>query len=230
MLPYTIVTIRMPGWPNGGVPAYTASRITHGSASKTSIRPVPRKLRRELRSCPRLYTAAAAAQLSSQHDSFLHPFQTPAPMLASFSPAHGCAVLLAAVVLSSIMVLTTGSLPVASQFMRLVLQPCSCSLLTTLHIGAPEEGFLCRSFNLLLHALTSLAVNLCCLESKVTGMGVIPDCLISAPHWVVGSVPRFSLPWRLTGSWRSSRPPTSVESHQRSIRHSATVWMCYGII
>jgi hypothetical protein len=68
-------------------------------------------------------------------------------------------------------VLTAGSLPGAGQLMPSIVRPCSCSFLTTLHIGAPEEGLLCSSFSLLLHAFSSLAANRCCLESKVTGAG-----------------------------------------------------------
>jgi len=45
------------------------------------------------------------------------------------------------IILSCMIVLTTDSSPRANQFMRLVVQPCWFSLLTTLHIVALEEGF-----------------------------------------------------------------------------------------
>jgi len=118
----------------------SASPITHGSASKMSIHPVPRKLRRDLHSFPCLHTAAAPTRPSSECDPSVHHIQTPAPILASFSLAQRCAALLAALV-SSMVVLTTGSSPGAGQLMPSVVRPCSCSFLTTLHIGAPELGF-----------------------------------------------------------------------------------------
>jgi len=59
--------------------------------------------------------------------------------------------------------------------MSLVVRPCSCSSLTTLDIGAPEEGFRCNSVSFLLHTFVSLAENHCCLESKITGVGLSPD-------------------------------------------------------
>jgi len=122
------------------------------------------------------------------------------------------------------MVLTTDSSPGAGYIMPPVVRPCSCSSLTTLHIGAPEEGFRCNSFSLPLHASASLAANRCCLESKTTGAGVTPDSLISAPHGVVGSEPRMDLACRFRRSWRSSRLPASLGSHQRSLPYRATAW------
>jgi len=187
----------------------SASPMAHSSASKTSMRPVPRKLRRDLHSFPCLHTAAAPTRPSSERDPSVHHIQTPAPTLASFSLAKRCAALLAAVLWSSMMVLTADSSPGTSQFMPSVVRPCSCSFLTALHIGAPEAGFWCSSFNLLLHAFASLAVNLCCLESKITGAGVSPASLISAPSGVVGSAARMDLACRFRRSWRSSRLPTS---------------------
>jgi hypothetical protein len=108
--------------------------------------------------------------------------------------------------------------------MRSVVRPCSCSFLTTLHIGAPEEGLLSSSFSLLLPTFSSLAADRCCPKSKVTGAGVSPDCLISAPRGVVGSAPRMDLACQLRRSWRSSRLPTSLWSHQSSLMYSATAW------
>jgi len=166
----------------------------------------------------------APTRTSSERDPSVHHIRNPAPTLASFSLAQRCTALLAAVVSSSMMVLTTGSLPRAGQFMPLVVQPCSCAFLTALHIGAPEKGFLCSSFSLQLHAFSILAVNRCCLESKITGAGVSPDSLISAPRGVVGSASWMDLNWRLRRSWRSSRLPTSLGSHQSSLPHSATAW------
>jgi len=167
----------------------SASPITHSSVSKTSIHPVPRKLWEDLHSFPCLHTAAAPTRPSSECDPSFHHIWTPAPILASFSLAQHCAALVAAVVLSSMVVLTAGSSSGAGQFMLSVFRPCSCSFLTTLHISAPEERLLCCSFSLLLHVFSSLAANRCCLESKVTGAGVSPDSLISAPRGVVGSAP-----------------------------------------
>jgi len=93
----------------------SASPITHGSASKTSIHRVPRKLGRDLHSFRCLHTAAAPTRPSSERDPSLHHIQTPAPTLASFSLAQRCAALLAAVVSSSMVVLTTDSSPGGGQ-------------------------------------------------------------------------------------------------------------------
>jgi len=121
-------------------------------------------------------------------------------------------------------VLTAGYSPRAGQLMPMVAQPCSCSFVTILHIGAPEEGLLCSPFSLLLHMLSSLAANGCGLECKVTGAGVSPNTLISAPPGVVGSMPRMDLACRLRRNWRSSHLPTSLGSHQSSFPYSATAW------
>jgi hypothetical protein len=75
----------------------------------------------------------------------------------------------AAVLSSSMVVLTTGSSPGAGQFMPLVVLPCSCSALTALQIGAPEEVLLCSYISLLLHAFSILAANSCCLAPMITG-------------------------------------------------------------
>jgi len=121
-------------------------------------------------------------------------------------------------------VLTTDSSSGAGHIVSSVVRPCSCCSLTTLHIGAPEEGFPSSSFSLLLHESASLAAIGCCLESKITGAGVSPDSLISTPRGVVGSAPRMDLACRLRRSWRSSRLPISLGSHQRSLPYSATAW------
>jgi len=128
------------------------------------------------------------------------------------------------VVSSSMVVLTTDSSPGGGQSVPSVVRPWSCSSLIILHIGAPEEGLWCSSFSLLLHAFASLAANRCCLESRITGASVSPDSLISAPCGVVGSAPRMDLACRLRRSWRSSRLPTSLGSHQSSLPYSATAW------
>jgi len=119
-------------------------------------------------------------------------------------------------------VLTTDSSPGGGQSVPSVVRPCSCSSLITLHIDAPEEGLWSSSFSLLLHAFVSLAVNHCCLESKITGTGVSPNSRITAPCGVVGSAPKMDLGCRLRRSWRSSRLPTSLGSHQSSLPYSAT--------
>jgi len=119
-------------------------------------------------------------------------------------------------------VLTAGSSLGAGQILPSIVLPCSCSILTALHIGAPDEGLLCSSFSLLLHAFTCITANSCWLESKVTGAGVNPDSLISAPCMVVGSAPRNDLACRLRRSWRSSRLPTSLGSHLSSLLYSVT--------
>ena len=122
------------------------------------------------------------------------------------------------------MVLTTDCSPGAGQFMPKVVWPFRCSFLTALPIGALEAGFWYSYFNLLLHAFACLAVNLCCLESKITGAGVSPASLISAPRGVLGSAPRMDLGCRFRRSWRSSRLPTSLRSHQSTLPYSATAW------
>jgi len=121
-------------------------------------------------------------------------------------------------------VLTTNSSHGAGHIMPSVVRPCSCCSLSTLHIGAPEERFQCSPFTLLLHASAMLAANRCCPESKITGACVSPDSLISAPRGVVGGAPRIDLSCRLRRSWRSSRLPTSLGSHQSSLANSATGW------
>jgi len=101
--------------------------------------------------------------------------------------------LLAAVVSSSIVVLNTGSAAGAGRFMPFVVRPYSCALLSTLHIGALEKGFQCRSCSLLLHVVSSLAVKRSSMEDTVTATGVSPDTLMSAPGRVVWSAPRMNL-------------------------------------
>jgi len=196
----------------------SASPIAHSSASKTSMHPVPRKLQRNLHWFPCLHTATAHTRLSSARNPSVHNIETPAPILASFSRAQRCALLLAAVVSSSVMVLSTDSSPGAGHIMPSVVWLCSCCFLTTMHISAPEEGFPCNSFSLLLHASASLAANRCCLESTITGVGISPDshkCTpvglwTARPWWTwlvnwggVGGYPACLLPW----------DPTRAHSH-----------------
>jgi len=65
---------------------------------------------------------------------------------------------------------------------------------------------------------------MCCMDSKIAGPGVSPESLISAPRGVMGSAPRIDLACRLRRSWRSSRLPASLGSHQSSLPYSATAW------
>ena len=185
---------------------------------------MPRELWRDLHTFPCLHTAATATRPSSERDPSVHHIPTPALIVDSFPIAQSCGALLAAAVSSSMVVLTAGSWPGAGQYMPLVVTPCSCSFLTTLHIGAPEEGLLGSFVTLLLHVYSSLAANCCCLESKIASLGVSPDSRISAPHGVGGSTPRMDLACRLRRSWRSSRLPTSVGSHQSVLPYSAIAW------
>ena len=92
----------------------SASQIAHSSASTTSIRPVPRYLRRVLHSFACLHTAGAPTRPSSERDPSIHHIQTPAPTFASFSLAQRCTALLAVLLSSSIIVFTTGSSPGAT--------------------------------------------------------------------------------------------------------------------
>jgi len=121
-------------------------------------------------------------------------------------------------------VMTTGTSPVAGHFMRSVVRPCGPSSSTTLHLSAPEEGFWCTSCSSLVYASASLAENCCCLQSKITGVGVSPESLICAPRRVVGRAPRMDLTFRLRRCWRSSRLPTSLGSHLSSLPYRATAW------
>ena len=95
---------------------------------------------------------------------------------------------------------------------------------TTRHIGVPDAGSLCSPFGLLLHAFGSLTVNHCCLESKITGVGVRPDSVINAPIGVGGSAPRTHLACRLNRTRRSSLLPTGSGSHKSSLPVSAITW------
>jgi len=97
-------------------------------------------------------------------------------------------------------VLTTDSSPGAGQLMPSVVRPCSCSFFTALHTGNPGEGFWCSLLSLLLHVFASLGAKRCCLDSKITGAGISPESLISAPSGVVGSAPRIDLACRLRRS------------------------------
>ena len=160
----------------------------------------------------------------SERDPSVHYIQTPAPTLASFALALRWAALLAVVVSFSMTVLTTDSSPRASQFLPSVVRACSLSSFTPLHNSVPEEGFWCRSLNLLLHTFASLAANRCCLQSKIVCTGESPESLIIAHCGVVGSAPRMDLASQLRRSWRLSRWPTSLGSHQSSLAYCATAW------
>jgi hypothetical protein len=96
--------------------------------------------------------------------------------------------------------------------------------LNTLNIEAPEEGFRCSSWCMLLHVSASLATKCYCLQSKVTCPGVTPDYLTSGPHGVVRSKPKMDVACRLRRSWRSSPLRTSLRSHHSTDIYSATAW------
>jgi len=123
------------------------------------------------------------------------------------------------------MVLTTGCSPGAGQLMSSVVWPGSCWIRTTQHIILLDEGSSCSALGLLLHAVASLAANLCCLESMISGVGASPNSIINAPLGVVGSAPRMDLACQLRRCWRSSRLPTSLRSHQSSLQYRATAGM-----
>ena len=94
------------------VPVFpSAGPIAYRSTSKTSIGPVPRQLRHIIHGLPSLPSAAAPTRRSSERDESVHYIQTPAPTIASFSLTQCCAALLAMLLFSSIMVLTTGASP-----------------------------------------------------------------------------------------------------------------------
>ena len=101
-----------------------ASSITHSLASKTYICLVPRMLWRDLRVFQYLHNAAAPTRPLSERNPSVHHIQTPALILASYCLAQRCAVLLAAVVSYSLVVMTAGSSPGAGQFMPSVVWPC----------------------------------------------------------------------------------------------------------
>jgi len=144
--------------------------------------------------------------------------------MASVSHAQRCAALLALGASSSTTLLTTNSSPGAGELIPSPVGPCSCLFFTALHTGVPEDGFWCSFLSHLLHAVASLAAKRCCLHSKITAAGVSPESRIEAPGRVVGSAPRIDLPCRLQTSWRSSRLPASLGSHQCSLPSSATAW------
>jgi len=121
-------------------------------------------------------------------------------------------------------VLTTSSSQGAGQFMPSVVRLCSCVFLTTLHISAPELGYWCSFCSLLLPVWSSIGVNRCCLESKITGAGASPYSLISAPSGAWGSAPRMDLACRLRRNLRLSRLLISLGSHQSSPPYCATAW------
>jgi hypothetical protein len=175
------------------IPTSSVSLIAHCSVWKTIKCPVHRKLQRDLRSLPCLHTAAAATRLSSERDPSVHHIQTPALTLPSFSLAQRCMALLAAVVSSSMVVLTTNYSPRVGQSVPSVIRPLSCSSLITLHIGAHDEVLWCSSFSLIRHVFAILAVNRCYLASKIIHAGGRPDCLSCAHCRVVGSEPRMDL-------------------------------------
>ena len=171
-----------------------------------------------------LHTAAHSTTPSSERDPSVHHIQTPAPTVASFPLAQRCSALLAAVALYNMTVLTTDSSPGAGQLIPSVVRQFSCSFFRTLHTGVPEQGFWCSLLSLFLDTFTSLAAKRCCLDSKITTVGVSPESLIIAPRGVVGSTPKIDQASRLRRSWRSSRLPHLLGSHQSSLPYSVTAW------
>jgi hypothetical protein len=202
----------------------SASPIAHSSALKTSICPVPIQPRPVLLSLPCLLTSGAPTLLSSERDPSVHHILTPAPTFTPFSLAQCCVALLAVLLSTNIMVFTTRSLPGAGQLMYSVVWLCSGSVSTTHNTSVPDEGSACSLFSSLLDALASLTVNCCCLEFKITGTGVRPVSLINARLGIVGSAPRTDLAYPFSRSWRSSRRPTSLGSHQSFLPYCATAW------
>jgi len=82
----------------------------------------------------------------------------------------------------------------------------------------------CHSFILLMHAFTSLTVNCCCLESKITGAGESTVTLVSAPYGVLGCAAGLHLTCGFRRSCRSSRLPTSLGCYRSLLPHRATSW------
>lgn len=168
--------------------------------------------------------APVPTQQLSECNPAIHPIPTPATTFTSFALAKHCLGLLAAVVSSSIVVLTTDSSPRASHLMSHGVLPLSWSFLPTLHTGAPEDTFWFRSFSLLQHACDSLVGIFCCLDSRIADRGGNIYSFVSVPHGVVGSMPRMDLTFRLEKVRRLSRVATSLDSHQSSFPYSTTTW------
>jgi hypothetical protein len=150
--------------------------------------------------------------------------KTPAQTLPCICHALSCAALCAVLLTSSIMDFTIGSSPGARELMPSVVRPWPGSVLTTRHMGVPDKGSSWSSFRLMLYEYARLAANRCCLESRLTGMGVSPDFLIIAPHGVIRSAPKTDLACGLRRRRRSYRLCFSLESHQSSLPCSETVW------
>jgi hypothetical protein len=164
-----------------------ASHIAQSLASQPLILPVPRYLRQVIHSFLSFPGAAAHTWPLSECDKCADPSQPPALMFASFDLAHGCAAPLVVLLPPSIIFITRGPSPVASQLMPMMFRPCLYSVSKTQHIGVLDEGSFCSSYSVLLHAFASLTVNHCCLESKITGTCVIPDFHFNVPLGVVRS-------------------------------------------
>lgn len=202
---------------------WSVSPITHSSASETSLGAVPRLRWQDLHWPQWLHTSAAPTRPSSEGDPSVRHIQTPALNIAPFSLAQlWVAVLTEA--LTSMTVPTTDSSPRAGQFIPSVVRLCWCFDLTAMYINAPEEGFWCSTFYLLLHVFLSLAVNRCCLEARITCAVVSPASVISASDGVVGHAPRMDLPCWTRSGWRSSRLSTCVGSHHGLYPFSTNAW------
>jgi len=132
--------------------------------------------------------------------------------------------LLAVLLSSSLMVLTTGSTPRAWQLMPSVVRACLCSIWTTRHRAVLEQQSLYSSLTFLLHAIASLAENHCCLESMINAAFACPGSLINATIGVVGSVPMTDQLCQLRRSQMLSCLPTSLRSHHSCLPYSSTPW------
>jgi len=120
--------------------------------------------------------------------------------------------------------LSTNSWPGPGHFMPWVVCSGSCSVLTTVHIGAQEEGFWRSSFSLLLYLFAGLTANLCCVESGIPRACVSPASFSSAPRELGEHMSMMDIHCQLSRRWRSSRLPTSFASNQRLIPYSVTTW------
>lgn len=107
----TVFTPRISRWSLISIGRRRASPSVYTVASTTSTCPVPRMLCQDFHSFLCVHTAATPTQPSSECNPSVHHIQTPAQFLAAFSLAKRSAVHLAAVVSSSVVVLTTGFSP-----------------------------------------------------------------------------------------------------------------------
>ena len=124
------------------------------------FRPVPRWLRNALQPSRCFHTTAAPTQPSSDRNTSGHIIHTPPPTLASVSLAQRLTSLFAAVSSLTITVLTSGSSSGLGQCVVSASWPRWCSLLMTVHICAPDVGWLYAAFCFQpWHALANLVAN-----------------------------------------------------------------------